>query len=327
MGGKNVLVSLNNIRMYFKLKNSLWFLGGRKQVKAVDDVSLDIFENETLGLVGESGCGKSTLGKVILQLYTQTSGGVFYNGRNLSELPKEEMRRLRRELQIVFQDPYSSLNPRLTVWQLMSEPLIAHGIYKKGDLALEEYVLKVMESCGLQRHMLHRYPHQFSGGQRQRLVIARALALNPKFVVCDESVSTLDVSIQSQIINLLLDLKEQNNLTYLFISHDLSVIRFISDRVAVMYLGSIVELCDTEMLFTSPSHPYTKALLSSIPKIDDVGLQDAELLQGEVPSPIDPPQGCKFHPRCSNATQRCSNEVPLLQEIEVGHVVACHHLR
>ncbi len=324
MADKKVLISLKNIKKHFPLKRSFDFFCGRKQVKAVDGVTLDIYENETLGLVGESGCGKSTLGRVILNLYKQTSGYVLYDDKNLSELPKEEMRRLRRELQIVFQDPYSSLNPRLTVWQLMSEPLIAHGIYKKNDIRLEEYVLSVMEGCGLQRHMLHRYPHQFSGGQRQRLVIARALTLTPRFVVCDESVSTLDVSIQSQILNLLLDLKEKNKLTYLFISHDLAVVRFIADRIAVMYLGNIVELCDAERLFENPLHPYTKALLAAIPGIDDVRLQDAELLQGDVPSPIDPPQGCKFHPRCTFASDRCSIDIPLLSEMQRGHFVACH---
>ncbi len=326
MSEKKVLVKIENLKMYFPLRKSLAFLGARKYVKAVDDVSLSIYENETLGLVGESGCGKSTLGRTILQLNKQTAGKVSYNNVSLSALSKENMRKLRRELQIIFQDPYSSLNPRLTVGQMISEALIAHGIYKKGEKKLEEYTLEVMEMCGLQAHMLHRYPHQFSGGQRQRICIARALALRPKFIVCDESVSTLDVSIQSQIINLLLDLKEKNNLTYLFISHDLSVVRFISDRIAVMYLGDIVELAPAEDIFDNPFHPYTKALLSAIPSIEDkVDSDDVELLEGDVPSPIDTPKGCKFHPRCKHAQDICYTDIPCQKELKNGHFVACHY--
>ncbi len=326
MSEKKVLVKIENLKMYFPLRKSFGLLGARKYVKAVDDVSLNIYENETLGLVGESGCGKSTLGRTILQLNKQTAGKVKYNDVDLSTLSKENMRKLRKELQIVFQDPYSSLNPRLTVGQMISEALIAHGIYKKGQKELEEYTLEIMEMCGLQAHMLHRYPHQFSGGQRQRICIARALALKPKFIVCDESVSTLDVSIQSQIINLLLNLKEKNNLTYLFISHDLSVVRFISDRIAVMYLGDIVELAPAEEIFTSPRHPYTKALLSSVPSIEDkVNDDELELLEGDVPSPIDTPNGCKFHPRCKHAKDICHTETPPQKELENGHFVACHY--
>ncbi len=325
MSEKRVLIKIDNLKMHFPLRKSFGFIGSRKYVKAVDGVSLDILENETLGLVGESGCGKSTLGKVVLQLNTQTSGEVLYNTTDLSNLSKENMRKLRRELQIIFQDPYSSLNPRLTVGQMISEALIAHGIYKKGSKELEDYTLEIMEQCGLQSHMLHRYPHQFSGGQRQRICIARALALKPKFIVCDESVSTLDVSIQSQIINLLLDLKEKSNLTYLFISHDLSVVRFISDRIAVMYLGSIVELSSTEEMFNNPMHPYTKALLSAVPRVDDASdSEEAELLEGDVPSPIDMPTGCKFHPRCKYARDICGIEMPIQREFGDGHFVACH---
>ncbi len=326
MSEKKVLVKIENLKMYFPLRKSFGLFGARKYVKAVDDVSLSIYENETLGLVGESGCGKSTLGRTILQLNKQTAGKVNYNDVDLSTLSKENMRKLRKELQIVFQDPYSSLNPRLTVGQMISEALIAHGIYKKGQKELEEYTLEVMEMCGLQAHMLHRYPHQFSGGQRQRICIARALALKPKFIVCDESVSTLDVSIQSQIINLLLDLREKNNLTYLFISHDLSVVRFISDRIAVMYLGDIVELAPAEEIFTSPRHPYTKALLSAIPSIEDeVNDDESLLLEGDVPSPVDTPNGCKFHPRCKYAQEICHTDVPPQKEHGNGHFVACHY--
>ncbi len=325
MAEKNVLIEVNNAKMHFPVKKSLDFFGKREYVKAVDGVSFDIFENETLGLVGESGCGKSTLGRLILQLYKQTDGTVTYNGKLLNAVSKENMRKLRKEMQIVFQDPYSSLNPRLTVGQMISEGVVAHKMYKKGSAELERHILKVVEMCGLQPHMLKRYPHQFSGGQRQRICIARALALNPKFIVCDESVSTLDVSIQSQIINLLLDLKEHNNLTYLFISHDISVVRFISDRIAVMYLGGIVELCETQKLFEHTMHPYTKALLSSVPRIDKKELALPELLQGDVPSPVNPPTGCKFHPRCTYAKEICKSVAPQLTAVQGGHFVACHN--
>ncbi len=323
MENKKVLISLKGVKKHFMLKKSLSFIGKKTCVKAVDGVTLDIYENETLGLVGESGCGKTTLGRVILQLYRQSDGLICYEGKELHRLTKDKMRNLRREMQIVFQDPYSSLNPRLSVGQLISEAPIAHGMFKRKDKALEQYILSVMEKCGLQRYMLHRYPHQFSGGQRQRIGIARALALKPKFVVCDESVSTLDVSIQSQIINLLIDLKEKENLTYLFISHDLSTVRFLSDRIGVMYLGRIVELCETEQLFCNPQHPYTVALISAVPTIDEVG--EAEMLSGDIPSPIDPPSGCSFHPRCRYATEKCMSTVPVLQQISKGHLVACHH--
>ncbi len=323
MENKKVLISLKDVKKHFLLKKSLNIFSKKSHVKAVDGVSLDIYENEILGLVGESGCGKTTLGRVILQLYKQSEGTICYEGKDLKLLPREEMRKLRRELQIVFQDPYSSLNPRLSVGQLISEAPIAHGMFKRNDKALEEYILSVMEKCGLQRYMLHRFAHQFSGGQRQRIGIARALALKPKFVVCDESVSTLDVSIQSQIINLLLDLKEKENLTYLFISHDLNTVRFLSDRIGVMYLGKIVELCETEQLFCEPAHPYTVALLNAVPTIDKVG--ETELLSGDVPSPIDPPSGCGFHPRCTYATEICRTDTPSLRQCADGHLVACHH--
>jgi len=246
-------------------------------------------------------------------------------GINLTKLTTEEMRRLRKDLQLIFQDPYSSLNPRMTVGQIISEGLLAHNMFDKNDEKMQDYVIDVMKRCGLDGYFLHRYPHQFSGGQRQRIGIARSVALDPKFIVCDEAVSALDVSIQSQIINLLLDLKEQQNLTYLFISHDLSVIKYISDRVGVMYLGNIVELADTKELYDRPMHPYTEALLSAIPTTDIENKKDVVLLEGDIPSPIDPPSGCKFHTRCKYATDICKTVVPEFEEARPGHFVACHH--
>lgn len=246
-------------------------------------------------------------------------------GINLANLTEEEMRKLRKDLQLIFQDPYSSLNPRMTVGQIIAEGLLAHKFFHKNDKNMQDYILDVMDKCGLAPYFIHRYPHQFSGGQRQRIGIARSLALKPKFVVCDEAVSALDVSIQSQIINLLLDLKEQQNLTYLFISHDLSVIKYISDRVCVMYLGNVVELAETQELFDRPTHPYTEALLSAIPTTDIDDKKETILLEGDIPSPINPPSGCKFHTRCRYATDICRKVVPELEEISPGHFVACHH--
>ncbi len=246
-------------------------------------------------------------------------------GINLTKLTTEEMRRLRKDLQLIFQDPYSSLNPRMTVGQIISEGLLAHNMFDKNDEKMQDYVIDVMKRCGLDGYFLHRYPHQFSGGQRQRIGIARSVALDPKFIVCDEAVSALDVSIQSQIINLLLDLKEQQNLTYLFISHDLSVIKYISDRVGVMYLGNIVELAETKDLYDKPMHPYTEALLSAIPTTDIEDKREVVLLEGDIPSPIDPPSGCKFHTRCKYATDICKTVVPEFEEASPGHFVACHH--
>lgn len=507
---KKVLIRVDSLKQYFPIKKSSMLQKEQLYVKANDDVSIDIYEGETLGLVGESGCGKSTLGRTLLQLYNQTDGRTLYYGRdideiapkyvldilsnlvskneelkglrekeaqarkeydatpdgdakyialnklrhaekkakdlfldivqliggfvvvddltpisdilvreyksgveyrrlkerlneekitldgqkstlkekkkskeeiasataslvkkietitedikktekelegirseiynlmkkykshpdfdkyevyrdkgiNLARLTEEEMRNLRKDMQLIFQDPYSSLNPRMTVGQIISEGLLAHKYFDKNDENLQNYVIDVMEKCGLAPYFIHRYPHQFSGGQRQRIGIARSLALKPKFVVCDEAVSALDVSIQSQIINLLLDLKEQDNLTYLFISHDLSVIKYISDRVGVMYLGNIVELATTEELFKHPTHPYTEALLSAIPTTDSDTKKEAIILEGDIPSPIKPPSGCKFHTRCKYATDICKKVVPEFEEVRPGHFVACHH--
>lgn len=484
-GDKKVLLRIQNLKQYFPVRKSSIFSSEQLFVRANEDITLDIYEGETFGLVGESGCGKSTLGRTLLQLYSQTDGRTLYYGRdlfdvapkyvehtlekldderkrihnlesnemallekynklqdgdekyetleeyrtiekerrnlfldvveligglyvakdldnvsnvllkhyranvevrklrdririaqivnsdtkgleselykiekeitkaqnkvdilkskyknhpdydkyeayldngvNLSKLSEEEMRLLRKDLQLIFQDPYSSLNPRLTVGQIISEGLYAHKIFVRKDKNIQEYILDAMDKCGLAPYFLHRYPHQFSGGQRQRIGIARSVALNPKFIVCDEAVSALDVSIQSQIINLLLDLKEKEDLTYLFISHDLSVIKYISDRVAVMYLGNIVELAVTEELYSRPMHPYTEALLSAIPTTDIDDNRKIQILEGDIPSPIKPPCGCKFHTRCKYATEICSKVVPEFEETRKGHFVACHH--
>jgi peptide/nickel transport system ATP-binding protein len=496
--GKKVLIRVENLKQYFPVKKGTLFSTENLFVRANEDITLDIYEGETFGLVGESGCGKSTLGRTLLQLYDQTDGRTLYYGRsieeivpkyvletyknldrevkelhqlrrreneasknyerltddtekykalekyreiekkarnkyldiveliggflvaddfseiskvltsqyevkieakeirdeikklmvkveekkakeksadsenkkidelrkelakkdkiiadyeteisnlkakykdhpdfekyeskkddgiNLAKLEEEEMRNLRKDLQLIFQDPYSSLNPRLTVGQIISEGLFAHNMFPKNSEKTQEYILSTMEKCGLAPYFVHRYPHQFSGGQRQRIGIARSVALSPRFIVCDEAVSALDVSIQSQIINLLIDLKEQEKLTYLFISHDLSVIKHISDRVGVMYLGNIVELAETEEIFNRMMHPYTEALLSAIPTTDPEGTE-IEVLEGDIPSPIKPPTGCKFHTRCKYATEICSQVQPLLEEARPGHFVACHH--
>ena len=319
---REVLLRIDNLKQYFPLK-------GGGSVKANDGISLDIYKGETFGLVGESGCGKSTLGRTILQLYPQSHGDILYykDGKaiDLKKLSYEEMRVLRKDLQLIFQDPYSSLNPRMTVGQIIGEGLTSHGIFKRGDPAMKEYIMKVMEDCGLASYMFNRYPHQFSGGQRQRIGIARSLALSPKFVVCDEAVSALDVSIQSQILNLLSELREKAGLTYLFITHDLSVVKYISDRICVMYLGNMVELSESEELFKHTYHPYTEALLSAIPTTEeDNGGRERILLEGDIPSPVNPPSGCKFHTRCRYCQEKCKNEVPEWRDMGNHHYVACH---
>lgn len=330
---KKILFSLRGLTKHFPLKKASVFQKDQLFVRANEDINIDIYEGETFGLVGESGCGKSTLGRTLLQLYPATAGEILYYGDDptgenpvdLAKLSKEEIRRMRKDLQLIFQDPYSSLNPRMTVGQIISEGLWSHNIFDKHDEVSQAYTLDVMDKCGLAPYFVHRYPHQFSGGQRQRIGIARSVALKPKFIVADEPVSALDVSIQSQIINLLLDLKEEENLTYLFISHDLSVIKYISDRVGVMYLGYIVELTETAKLFAHPMHPYTEALLQAIPTIDVENRKKIKILEGDIPSPVNPPLGCKFHTRCIYATDICREVQPALLELEPDHFVACHH--
>jgi len=318
------MIKLEGLKKYYLHKNPQWF-AKPLAIKAVDGVTFEIKAGETLGLVGESGCGKSTLGRTIIKLEEITDGKVFFDGEDISELSQKELIPYRTDMQIIFQDPYSSLNPRMTVGQIVSEALVEHGIYKRGSQELEDYVIEVMEKSGLQGYMIHRYPHQFSGGQRQRIGIARALALKPKFIVCDEAVSALDASIQSQIINLLMDLKDQEGLTYLFISHDLSVIKHISDRICVMYLGDVVELAESDEIYDNTLHPYTMSLISAIPTTEYNAQTDKVILEGDIPSNVNPPSGCKFHTRCPIATDKCRDEVPELREVKPGHFAACHY--
>lgn len=317
-----VLLEVSNLKKYFPITKG-FIKRNVGNVKAVDDVSLFIKEGETLGIVGESGCGKSTLGRTLLRLYDATAGEVKFRGIDVLNAPKDEMKKLRREMQIVFQDPYSSLNPRMTVSQIVGEALVEHGLYRKGK-KLDNYVVEVMNKSGLARYHMNRYPHEFSGGQRQRIGVARALALNPSFIVADEPVSALDVSIQSQVINLFTDLQRELNLSYMFISHDLGVVRYISHRVGVMYLGSLVELADKNILFDSPKHPYTQALLSAIPHPDPTLKRDRIILEGDIPSPSNPPSGCKFHTRCMYAQDICKEEIPEFRDLGGEHFVACH---
>lgn len=316
------LVVVKNLKKYFPIKGG--FLKRTVgHVRAVEDISFTIKRGETLGIVGESGCGKSTTGRTILNLLQKTDGEVYYRGKEIFGLSKEELIQLRTKMQIVFQDPYSSLNPRLTVAQIVGEALVHHGMAKKGK-DVNDRVSDIIEKCGLAPYHIRRYPHEFSGGQRQRIGIARALALNPEFIVCDEPVSALDVSIQSQVINLLMDLQDEMGLTYLFISHDLSVVKHISDRIGVMYLGSMVELATKDELYKSPLHPYTQALLSAIPVPDPTIKRNRIILKGDIPSPANPPSGCRFHTRCPHATERCKAEVPEFREVAPEHFVACH---
>ena len=296
-----------------------------RMIRAVEGVDLTVKKGECLALVGESGCGKSTTARTVIRLLEPTSGQVLYKGKDISHLGPNELLPYRKSMQMIFQDPYSSLNPRMTVGQIIGEGLLAHGIFKKNDEKMQAYVMEVMEKCGLAPYMIHRYPHQFSGGQRQRIGIARALALKPRFVVCDEAVSALDVSIQSQIVNLLKDLGSEDNLAYLFISHGLSVVKYISDRIGVMYLGNIVELAESQEMFDHPTHPYTEALLSAIPTTDVDSNREMIPLEGDIPSPVHPPKGCKFHTRCRYCTEICKNVTPQFEEVEPGHFVACHH--
>ena len=306
-----------------KFKNGHFSLENRV-VHAVNNVSFDVEEGEVFSLVGESGCGKSTTARTIIKLIEPKSGKIIFDGRDITRLKPQEMRPIRREMQMIFQDPYASLNPRMNVLSIVVEPILFHGLAANRQEA-EEKAYALLERVGIRREQASRYPHQFSGGQRQRICIARALAVKPKFVVCDECVSALDVSIQSQIINLLQELKEKEGLTYLFISHNLSVVRYISDRIGVMYLGNMVEIAETDELFKDPRHPYTIALLSSIPTTDPDSLtKERIILEGNIPSSITPPSGCKFHTRCFMACEKCRVVPPQLQEVKPGHFVACH---
>lgn len=321
MNNNEALLKVTHLKKYFPIKSgALQKIVG--QVHAVDDISFQIRKGETLGLVGESGCGKSTTGRTLLRLLKPTDGEVYFNNKNIFNLSKNEMRKLRTKMQIIFQDPYSSLNPRMTVGEIVGEALKEHNLYKGKEL--QEKVIDTITRCGLDKYHIRRYPHEFSGGQRQRICIARALALNPQFVVADEAVSALDVSIQSQIINLLMDLQEEMNLTYLFISHDLSVVKHISNNIGVMYLGKIVEFAEKNELFNNPIHPYTKALLSAIPVYDPKMKKKRIVLKGDIPSPIHPPSGCRFHTRCPNTIEKCKKEIPEYKKINNRHYVACH---
>ena len=320
----DVLLEVKNLKMYFPVTSGIIFQKKVADIKAVDDISFFVRRGETLGLVGESGCGKTTTGRCILQLYKPTAGQVIFEGQELTELSNRQMRAMRREMQVIFQDPYSSLNPRMTAGNIVGEPLTVHGLVA-GKAEYRERVADLFQNVGLNPYMADRFPHEFSGGQRQRIGVARALSVSPKFIVADEPVSALDVSIQAQIINLLEELQEQFNLTYLFIAHDLSVVRHISDRVGVMYLGHLVEIADRNDIYINPIHPYTKALLSAVPIPDPVidAQRERILLTGEVPSPLNPPSGCVFHTRCPIAIDECSQVVPELREVEPNHWSAC----
>ena len=316
------ILQVNHLKKYFPIKGGM-VSKTVGHVKAVDGVTFNLKRGTTMGLVGESGCGKTTTGRTILRLAGEkTDGQVLFNGKEIYDMSPKELRALRTKMQIIFQDPFSSLSPRLPVGEIIGEAVREHKLVSKAEY--NDYIDKVMDNCGLQPFHKARYPHEFSGGQRQRICIARALALNPEFVVCDEPVSALDVSIQAQIINLLKDLQDQYNLTYLFISHDLSVVEHISDSVGVMYLGNLVEYGDTEDIFRNPLHPYTKALFSAIPVPDPNAKMNRIVLEGSIPSPANPPSGCKFHTRCPYATERCKVEAPCQREVEPGHYVVCH---
>ena len=319
--GEDYLLEVKNLVKYFPIKGGFF---GRTvgQVKAVDGVSFHIKRGTTMGLVGESGCGKSTIGRTILRLHEKTSGQVLFNGQDIFSLSSSELRKLRPKLQIIFQDPYSSLSPRLPVGEIIGEAVREHNIVPAAEF--DDYITDIMKQCGLQEFHKDRYPHEFSGGQRQRICIARALALKPEFILCDEPVSALDVSIQAQIINLLRELQKNFGLTYLFISHDLSVVEHISDTVGVMYLGNMVEFAETEKIFDHPLHPYTQALFSAIPVPDPNYKMDRIVLEGSIPSPANPPAGCKFHTRCSKCMEVCKYAAPNWKEVEPDHFCACH---
>jgi oligopeptide transport system ATP-binding protein len=318
------ILEVKELKKYFPVKKGI-FRKTVGNVKAVDGVNFNIKKGETLGLVGESGCGKSTTGRTIIRLIESTSGDVWFEGKNVLSLNKKEMRSMRKEMQIIFQDPYASLNPRMTVADIVGEPLDIHNLVKNRK-ERNEKVKEILNNVGLMPEYMNRYPHEFSGGQRQRIGIARALAVNPKLIIADEPVSALDVSIQAQVINLMQELQEEYGLTYLFIAHDLSVVKHISDRVAVMYLGKIVEITGKKELYDNPLHPYTQSLLSAIPIPDPTHKAERIILEGDVPSPVDPPSGCRFHPRCPEAMDICSKVEPEFKDYGNGHFAACHLL-
>ena len=322
MEDKKKLLEVKNLKKYFPVKGGI----GKKKgfVQAVDNVSFDIYEGETFGLVGESGCGKSTTGRTLIRLYEPTEGQILYKGTDIAKMKERELYPYRRKMQMIFQDPYSSLNGRMTVSEIVAEPLNVHGIGTPAER--KKTVAELLDRVGLKKEHANRYPHEFSGGQRQRIGIARALAINPEFIICDEPISALDVSIQAQVVNMLEDLQKEMGLTYLFIAHDLSMVKHISNRIGVMYLGKLVELAEGNELYDNPMHPYSKALLSAIPIPDpDLMLKiDRKILKGDVPSPINPPSGCRFRTRCEYATPECSEKEPEFKDIGNGHMVACH---
>ncbi|MCG8542636.1 MAG: ABC transporter ATP-binding protein [Alphaproteobacteria bacterium] len=324
LASEETLIEVNDLRMHFPVTEGIIIPKVVAHVKAVDGITFKIRKGETLGLVGESGCGKTTTGRCILQLENPTSGEILYEGVNLNDLSSKGMAPYRQKIQVIFQDPYSSLNPRMKIGEILSEPMRVHKIIEN-QADRDKRVLELLNVCGLSPRFADRYPHEMSGGQRQRVGIARALALNPEFIVCDEAVSALDVSIQAQVINLLEDLRDEFGLTYLFIAHDLSVVRHLCHRVAVMYLGKMVELADCDELFDNPIHPYTRALLDAVPIPDPTieSRREHKIIKGEIPSPINPPKGCVFHPRCSLAVDSCSKAVPDFRELRPGHWVAC----
>ncbi|MGO0063776.1 ABC transporter ATP-binding protein [Brevibacillus fluminis] len=319
---RETILQVQDLKKHFPVKDGMLFSKPSRFVKAVDGVSFDVFKGETLGIVGESGCGKSTMARLITQLIRPTAGSVRFKGKDLVTLSEQEMKKERKSIQMIFQNPYASLDPRKTVEQLIMEPLLIHGVGTRPEQ--KKRVKELLEVVGLSEYHAQRYPHEFSGGQRQRINIARALTLNPDLVICDESVSALDVSIQAQVINLLKDLQSQFQLTYMFISHDLNVVRYISDRIAVMYLGRVVELGTYEEIYRSPQHPYTRALLSAVPKESPFEEKQQIILSGDVPSPMNPPSGCHFHKRCPYATEACKTDSPVLRDYQNGHMVACH---
>lgn len=321
LSSKKPILKVSNLKQYFVVKREALFQP-KQVVKAVDGISFDLYPGETLSIVGESGCGKSTTGRSILRLDEPTEGEILYKDVSLTEMSKKELRNIRGDIQVIFQDPFASLNPRRTIRQMLDEAMAIQKVLPPKQR--EARMLELMQNVGLRPEYLERYPHEFSGGQRQRIGIARALAVNPKVIICDEAVSALDVSIQAQILNLLKRLQRDFDLTFLFISHDLSIVKHISNRVMVMYLGKIVEISDKASLFKNPLHPYTKALLSAIPVIDQTIKRERILLKGDVPSPLNPPTGCRFHTRCPFATDLCRDEEPLLRELESGHLAACH---